>query len=126
LDRKISGGSEVNISPVDIAGNTNISQTTATVSMKPIDTSLPVQETKGDETINAGQVKKIVQQMQSHLDNVNVSLQYYFYGKHNQKIAIKVVNKETGAVIREIPPKEMQALQTRMSELCGIIFNGKC
>jgi uncharacterized FlaG/YvyC family protein len=80
---------------------------------------------KGNDIISAEKVKQMVQQMQSHLDSMNISLQYYFYGKHNQKIAIKVVNKETGAVIREIPPKEMQALQVKMSELCGMIFNGE-
>jgi uncharacterized FlaG/YvyC family protein len=82
--------------------------------------------TKG-ENIDAGpeQVKQMVADMQSHLDSMNISLQYSLYGAHNEKVAVKVVNRETGDVIREIPPKEMQALQAKMSELCGMIFNGK-
>jgi uncharacterized FlaG/YvyC family protein len=69
------------------------------------------------------QIKRMVEQMQSHLDSMNVSLQYSFYGASGDKVAVTVVNKETGEVIREIPSKEMQALQTKMSELVGMIFN---
>jgi uncharacterized FlaG/YvyC family protein len=56
---------------------------------------------------------------------MNVSLQYTLYGAHDKKIAVKVVDKGTGDVIREIPPKAMQALQSKMSELVGMIFNEK-
>ena len=44
---------------------------------------------------------------------MNVSLQYSFYGTGGEKVAVKVVNRETGDVIREIPSKEMQALQSQ-------------
>ena len=54
---------------------------------------------------------------------MNVSLQYSFYGVNDEKVAVIVVDRETGEVIREIPTKEMQALQTKMGELVGMIFN---
>jgi flagellar protein FlaG len=69
------------------------------------------------------QVKEIVSDMQGQLDSMNVSLQYSLYGQNGRNVAIKVVDKATGDVIREIPPKEMQALQEKMSELVGMIFN---
>ena len=75
--------------------------------------------------VSNAQVKQMVEQMQSHLDSMNVSLQYSFYGIEGEKVAVIVVNRETGEVIREIPTKEMQALQTKMSELVGMIFNDK-
>jgi uncharacterized FlaG/YvyC family protein len=65
----------------------------------------------------------MVEQMQSHLDSMNISLQYSFYGINDEKVAVIVVDRETGEVIREIPTKEMQALQTKMGELVGMIFN---
>jgi uncharacterized FlaG/YvyC family protein len=115
----------VNIGSVDMAGTIPGSSVTVTTPEKTMEPSHTAPATKGDETVSPDKVKQMVAEMQSHLDSMNISLQYYFYGKHNQKIAIKVVNKETGAVVREIPPKEMQALQTKMSELVGMIFNGK-
>ena len=77
----------------------------------------------GDAPVNTEQVKQMVEQMQSHLDSMNVSLQYSFYGVNDEKVAVIVVDRETGEVIREIPPKEMQALQEKMGELVGMIFN---
>ena len=73
--------------------------------------------------VSNAQVKQMVEQMQSHLDSMNVSLQYSFYGVNDEKVAVIVVDRETGEVIREIPTKEMQALQTKMGELVGMIFN---
>jgi flagellar protein FlaG len=68
-------------------------------------------------------VQQIVENMQKQLESMNISLQYHVYGEHDERIAVRVVDKETGEVIREIPSKEMQALQAKMSELVGIIFN---
>jgi len=75
--------------------------------------------------VSTEQVQQMVSDMQGQLDSMNVSLQYTLYGSHDKKIAVKVVDKGTGDVIREIPPKEMQALQSKMSELVGMIFNEK-
>ena len=78
---------------------------------------------EGSTPVSHAQLKQMVQQMQGQLDSMNVSLQYSFYGDGGEKVAVQVVNRETGQVIREIPSKEMQTLQTKMSELVGMIFN---
>jgi flagellar protein FlaG len=76
-------------------------------------------------SVSTKDVKQIVDQMQGQLDSMNVSLQYSVYGSKDDKIAVKVIDKDTGKVIREIPAKEMQALQDKMSELVGMIFDHK-
>jgi len=68
-------------------------------------------------------IQQIVENMQIQLESMNISMQYHVYGERGERIAVRVVNKETGEVIREIPSKEMQALQAKMSELVGMIFN---
>ena len=73
--------------------------------------------------VSNAQVKQMVEQMQGQIDSMNISLQYAFYGEHDKKISVKVVNKGTGDVVREFPPKELQALQAKMRELVGMIFN---
>ena len=75
------------------------------------------------QPVSNAQIKQMVEQMQSQLDSMNISLQYSFYGTRGDKVAVQVVNRETGQVIREIPAKEMQALQTKIGELVGMIFN---
>ena len=76
-----------------------------------------------DADVSREQVKQMVDEMQSQIDSMNVSLQFTPYGKHDEKIAVVVANKDTGKVIREIPPKELQQLYAKMSELAGMIFN---
>ena len=124
----------MNISSVDMSGgmpdtSLKVAAPAQTIgsfrSAEKTESSSPAQTTGGDAGISPVQVKQMVAEMQGHLDSMNISLQYCFYGVHDEKVAVKVVNKETGDVIREIPPKEMQALQTKMSELCGMIFNKK-
>ncbi len=124
----------MNISSVDTSGampDSSIKVTAPAQTMAsfgPAQKTVPapsVQSIGGDGNVSPEQVKQMVAEMQYQLDSMNISLQYSFYGAHDEKIAIKVVNKETGDIIREIPPKEMQALQVKMSELCGMIFNEK-
>lgn len=92
---------------------------------KTIGSSPPAQTAGENADANPAQIRQMVAEMQSHLDSMNVSLQYSLYGENAEKIAVRVVDKGTGDVIREIPSKEMQSLQTKMSELCGMIFNGQ-
>jgi flagellar protein FlaG len=87
--------------------------------------SQPAQTTVGNVDVSPAQVKQIVAEMQSNLDGMNIGMEYSFYGKNNSEIAVKVVNKENGEVIREIPPKEVQALQVKIGELVGNIFDRK-
>jgi flagellar protein FlaG len=79
----------------------------------------------GDAQVSPAELKQVVEQIQGQLDSMNISLQYSVYGDNDSKIAVKVVDRDTGKVIREIPSKEMQALQTKMRELVGMIFDHK-
>ena len=54
----------------------------------------------------------------------NISLSFSTYGKKNEKISVTVSEKETGKVIREIPPEEIQQLAGKMEEMLGMLFNG--
>jgi flagellar protein FlaG len=41
------------------------------------------------------------------------------------KTMIKVVNKDTGDVIREIPPEKALDMAAKMDEMLGILFDQK-
>ena len=81
------------------------------------------QASAGDPETNKKEIKQVVEKMQEQIDSMNISLQYSTYGPHGENIAIAVVNKETGELIREIPPKELRSLYAKMSEIAGMIFN---
>ncbi len=80
-------------------------------------------QSAGEDPVNLEQIKRQVAEMESQISSMNVSLAYTTYGEHDEKIAIAVVNKETGELIREIPSQEIQTLYAKMSELTGMIFN---
>ena len=67
--------------------------------------------------------KALVEEIQQHLNAMNVSLSFSTYGENSRKISVTVTDKETGKVIREIPPKELQNLSMKIDELAGLIFN---
>jgi uncharacterized FlaG/YvyC family protein len=67
--------------------------------------------------------KQLIQTIQSQLQSMNVSLIFSKYGKDGDDIAITVKERDTGKVIREIPPEDLQNLYTKLGELIGIIFN---
>ncbi len=68
-------------------------------------------------------VKQLLAQIQGQLESMNVSLSFSRYGKNDSSISVVVTEKNTGKVIREIPPEELQNLYTKLGELVGIIFN---
>ena len=67
--------------------------------------------------------KQLLQEVQSQMDSMNISLSFSIYGKKGDEICIIVTDKDTGKVIREIHPKEIQDLQTKLGEIMGLIFN---
>jgi len=76
-------------------------------------------------TFNKESIKRLVEEMQKNLDNLSVALQFSKYGENGHKVAVIVSDPETGKVIREIPSKDLQNLYAKMSELTGMILNGK-
>ncbi len=65
---------------------------------------------------------KLVEEIQEKIDSINVGLTFSTYGRNNN-IAVKVVERNSGDVIREIPPKELQQLAEKLDEMIGLIFS---
>ena len=113
----------MNVGAVDMNGAIASGPVAATEPRIPVVSSQASPPSGGDAAAKEHQIKEIVEKMQEQIDSMNVSLQYSTYGEHGEKIAVAVVNKETGELIREIPSKELQNLYAKMSELAGMIFN---
>jgi uncharacterized FlaG/YvyC family protein len=67
--------------------------------------------------------KQLIQAIESQLQSMNVSLSFSKYGKNGDDVAVTVKERDTGKIIREIPPEDLQNLYTKLGELIGIIFN---
>ena len=67
------------------------------------------------------QTQKIAQILQDNLNGFNVKLEHSVH-ESTGTIVVKVINGETGKVVREIPPKELVALaESIVEELHGIL-----
>lgn len=73
--------------------------------------------------LNNDAIKQMLAEIESYLQSMNISLSFSTYGENGESISVVVTDKDTGKVIREIPPKELQHLYTKLEELVGIIFN---
>jgi len=52
---------------------------------------------------------------------VNTGLKFKVYDKN--KIAVTVLDKKSGDIIREIPPENLQKLSVKMDEMIGKLFD---
>ena len=84
---------------------------------------LPAMQLEKQRSEQKERMKQMVQEMQSQIDSMNVSLEFSTYGENGEKIAVIVADKNSGEVIREIPSRELQNLYAKMREITGIIFN---
>lgn len=75
--------------------------------------------------LNARDTEQLVALIQESLDSMNINISFSTYGSERERVAVVVKEKGTGEVIREIPPKELQHLHTKMEELMGMIFSGQ-
>lgn len=67
-----------------------------------------------------GSAMKTAELFRTALSNRNVGVVFVMEGGTDQPI-IRVVNRETGDVIRQIPPEEVLALRERFSDLMGML-----
>ena len=60
--------------------------------------------------------------MNEFVDSVGTKISFTFDEKTKRPIII-VTEKDSGKIIRQIPPEEMLVLIQKMEEIAGIIFN---
>lgn len=79
--------------------------------------------TSQDKSLSSEEVRLMADGIQDYLDEMNISLKFSTYGVNRERTSVTVVEKETGKVVREIPPEELQNLYAKMQELVGMFLN---
>jgi flagellar protein FlaG len=67
-------------------------------------------------------IQKIAEAMDSYVSSIQRELQIQVH-QETGNIVVKVISKEDGKTIREIPPEEILNLAARMEELSGVLFD---
>ena len=81
-------------------------------------------EKKGNDRVDEKALEAFTQNLNSFLSALNVSVTFHFDQKSRNTV-IKVIEKESHKVIRQIPSEQMLALAGKMDNLIGLLFNGK-
>jgi len=82
-------------------------------------------ETNADTGSNLQErLADVVERLNDHMRQMQRSLRFSV-DDYSGRIVVKVVDKDTEEVIRQIPSDEMLAIMKHISEFDGLIFDGK-
>jgi flagellar protein FlaG len=83
----------------------------------------PREQKKKDSDLQTT-MDQVSRQIQETFGIIDFKLNF-FVDPDTQNILVKVVNAQTGKVIREIPPSQLMALAKSMKKLEGLFFDEK-
>ena len=92
----------------------------------PVQPKLPrisLQQKEADSALQAT-MDQVSKQIQDTLGMIDFTLNFSV-DPATQTVVAKVINAQTGKIIREIPPSELLALARSMKEMEGILFDEK-
>jgi flagellar protein FlaG len=72
---------------------------------------------------NAGEFSDLVKDINTLVNQVASTKISFDVDDDTGRAIVRVLNKETGEVIRQVPPEELLTLVARMRQLSGLIFN---
>ena len=83
-----------------------------------------VSETSSEQKNDVGFLKEVLEIAQSYFQVSDVSLDFSVHGGTG-RIKVSVTDKNTGELIREIPPEQVLNLMAKLDEMMGILFDQK-
>lgn len=73
---------------------------------------------------NIALLREVLQVARNHFQITNVGLDFSVHGGTG-RIKVSVTDKQTGELIREIPPEGVLNLMAKLDEMMGILFDQK-
>ncbi len=74
--------------------------------------------------ISHDKLTALAEEAQAYLDDLNIEIQFEVYDKTGD-VVVRVMNRATGDVIRQIPTNDVLAFREKLKELRGVLFNGQ-
>ena len=71
---------------------------------------------------NQEKIERVAQAMDNYVNSIQRDLKIQVHGDTGN-IMVKVISKENGQVIREIPSEELLNLAAKMEQMTGALFN---
>lgn len=101
-----------------------INETEAAVFRKEDKEDSQKKEGGGPAELDTGAVREMAEKTQAYLDDLKIKLDFEVYEETGEMV-IRIFNRETEELLREIPPKDLLELHHKVAELRGILFDQK-
>ncbi|MBI5191892.1 MAG: flagellar protein FlaG [Nitrospirae bacterium] len=108
--------------PIVDTGNNNSPSKNYESALSNSTTKIDTENDKENKTLNKGDIEKVADQINSKIESTNKSLKFFVHEATGQ-IAVKVINKDTNEVIKEIPAKELLDLQAKIEDMVGMLID---
>jgi flagellar protein FlaG len=72
-------------------------------------------------TTDRVKIQEVAAKANAHLNLIDTKL-HFSISEHTGNVVIRVINRETQEVIREIPPEKLQRFAERFAEMRGMLF----
>jgi flagellar protein FlaG len=69
-------------------------------------------------------LKEVAEKTQAFLDDLNIRLDFEVYEETGEMV-IRIFNRETEELVRQIPPEQLLRLHHKIAELRGVLFDEK-
>lgn len=76
------------------------------------------------QSLTREEIQAVVDNVENFLKDLNTNLSLEIHEKTG-RVVVKVVERNTKEVIREIPSEDMLRLQEKLQEFRGVLFDGK-
>lgn len=77
---------------------------------------------KENDAVNKEDIAKVADQLKSKIESTNKSLKFFIHDATGQ-MAVKIINKDTNEVIKEIPAKELLDLKAKIDDMVGLLID---
>ena len=89
----------------------------------PVSRAGPGKGAQAEASVSAGNISDVVTTLNEFVNQVGGTKIAFDVDEATGHSVVKVLNKETGELIRQVPPEQLLALMAKMEQLSGLIFN---
>lgn len=77
------------------------------------------------KSVTIDQIDDLSKELNNFMDDSRTSLGFVMHEKLDNQVVVEIKDKETGEVIRQIPPEELLKIREKMIEQTGLLFDQK-
>ncbi|WP_411376610.1 flagellar protein FlaG [Desulfurobacterium thermolithotrophum] len=83
-----------------------------------------IQKEKEKDKLSPELIEKVIEDLKKKLSMLNTQLQIKI-DKDTDIVVVKVIDKETNKIIRQIPPEYVLKIAKYLDEIAGLLYNEK-